>query len=789
VTLTGWVSGLDATGFYLQDNSGAANSGIFVAWKDTDTYIGTTTQSVVQDANVQVTGTLAVVGGQLQVVTTQTSVVCAPGVLNNGGCAGSVGATSTSVSSFSSAACGNIALEGQVVYSLSSVTLNPVSAGSGSGSQFGWMSGMNIPVASTHAYMKAIALGGVTLSSNTAYSIRGFVAGTPGIGNLFSVLNPRGLSDLGIIQATGAWQVNQTTTCTNNGGCTGCTPVSSTVSSSACSYTAPPTQFIPATIFDLVQRPSLPAVANSLSFSSGGFTGIYPSLSVLAGNDPGAGGFLSSTYIGSGGAAISNYSLPAPLYNGQWVYVEGFFNAPLPEAYTYAISSNAVCQNIPANSVTGSVQSPAANCTPPAGVTPALFVYSGTPTAYPTPCGIAATPSEILNTGGSGCGGTKSCQWCAACTVPGGYYLGTNENQGASSGLFVNLEVSQVLSIYGSAFSPTTYCPTFTGASLMPSFPTPTSSMRVGVAGMLTTTAAYGGVQLSNIVFTKLLHATSYGYGATQTSPAVHTTAAFGQLNMGSGYGFGTQLQNYTSTSLVPTVIYSPCPSGGVACPLTLPSTAALAQVTGHPAFVPFKGVLISIASATVLSYSAVVTLDPAVVPPSSAGTTATESKNVYVVTSTNATIAPLIVAATIYNSWDPAMPTYAGAVRPPSLFQCAVLSPLTGIMDFNSNLNMWVLYPRSADDINGGSQNIALDPNCVPACTGAPTYTFPPGGTPVNLASSSVAQPCPIPPPPPNSPPPPVLPPPPPNSPPNPSPPPPPYSPPPPKPSPPHRS
>lgn len=764
VTFTGYVTGLDTAGFYMQDNSGAANSGIFVAWKDSVSVLGTINQLVVPDAWVQVVGVLAVVGGQLQVQASASGVTCAGSAVGGGCSAGTNGATPLVWQSFSSSACGNIALEGQLVYTSAAVTLSTLS--SSSGSQFGWLSSsLGIPVVATHAYMKAIAVGGVTFSSNGLWSLRGFILGTPGVGNIFSALSPRGLADFGNIMTTGAWQINQSITCTSNGGCSGC--------ASGCGYTAP-SSLTPLTIFDLVQRPALPAVASTLGFSSCSagasesacLTGLYPSMSALAGNDPGSTGYTGSSY---GVSAVSSLSaLVAPAFSSQWVYVEGFYNAPQPATYIFPITSNSICQNIPAGVNTsttagGTVAAgavgavPYNTCTPPAGVTAALYVgtYTGT-----NQCSGLATAAQVSNIGGTGCGGTVACTWCASCTIPGGYYLGTNENQGASSGVFVNLAISQVLSIYGTAFSPTTYCPVLTGASLLPSFPTPTSSMRIGIAAQVSTSA--GGVELSNVLFTKLLQGTSYGYGVTQTAPASYVTSAFGQLGSGTGYGFSTQSQAYLYQTLVPTILTSPCLSSVGSCPLSQSQQQAL------PQFVPYKGALVTFPSVTVLSYSPYVTLDPTGAV-STAGGSPTKLSGVYVVTTTNQAIAPLMVASSIYSSWDPATPTYAGAVKPPSLFQCAIISPLTGVMDYDTALNAWVLYPRSQNDLSSGNTNSAIDPNCHMGCGGPGSPTYNVGGSAVNLpAPASIASiACPVPPPPPPSPSPPVQPPPPPLSPP----------------------
>ena len=287
-----------------------------------------------------------------------------------------------------------------------------------------------------------------------------------------------------------------------------------------------------------------------------------------------------------------------------------------------------------------------------------------------------------------------------AASLPSGYYMATEEVQGPYSGLFVNLFTTQISYLAtGGAYPVSDQCPSFPGASLLPNFPSPTSTMRVGVYGKVTMAAdGNSGVQLNYVQRSIILDSTITQAAAWPVGGM--NTAAF-------AYGY-VSVQN--ATSPYPIQVTSPCNSS--------------TQMPSHPAFMPFKSVLVTFTNVTILSYTTGVSVDGRA---SSAGA--------YVVTDTaGATAKPIIVVSTIFNTWLPGKTSGASYT---ALAQCMMMS-LTGIMEWSTSVGAWVVMPRSAADIGG---SLARNPGCV--CTPVSTPSTP-GSSNITLTGGAVALPGP---------------------------------------------
>jgi hypothetical protein len=662
--LPGIVSALTATGFYMQDS--AAANGIFVSYSPAGLKI---------DSAVTVTGTLLVLGGQLRVQATSVAVGAATLAATS---SASVGASTFAT------ACGGLAYEG-VVVSFASVTLQASTASPGN--QLGYLTTSDgLLVVSTASFMQAFQGGeGFT-------PLRGVMVGTPSMNNIFLALNPRGLADLGAFSET----VTPMYPCTTNGMCSGLTGPGNSVSAYAQS-------FEPVTIYNADFRPSTsltttfaPPGTSYATFAAAS-SGAYASLSALgvpAVAPSATTGYMYSSQISSACPAnnASTYATAYAPWLNQQVYVEGVFTSAIPVTQWFPLTDFSYCTNQDAT------------CSPPAGS--ATVFYFATAAC------------------GGGAGTAPAGFWCASCSFPSGYYMSSNEVTGPFSGIGVNLYETQIQYLSSGGLYPVeTLCPSFAGATLLPSFPSGTSTMRLGVAGTLAMdTDGASGAILTNISYTKLLET-----NVAMVQPTSLSTAAF-------SYTWPTQTGTVTGTTSVNN------PSISCASPAT--------PVISHPSFMPYKGALVSFPNVTILSYI-----------PSVSVNSATAKSGYYVVAdSTNTNAFPIIVSGNLYSSWKPASTEY---LTPPTLFQCGVLTPLTGIMDWNPTLSAWTLSPRFSTDISGGASYIPLNTQCFPACGGGLAQIVY-GGTSItlpgpisNIACAYQSPPPPSPPPPVQSPPP----------------------------------
>jgi len=638
------------------------------------------------DAGVTVTGILTVYSGQLQITSAAAIFTAAT--------------AQTAVSISFSAACSGIAYEGVVVIT-GSVTLATGSASTAG--QLGFLSSAAGLVVATQAHMQNFVANGVSFNS-----LRGVLVGTPALGNQYMALFVRGLNDMGSFPQT----VSSSASCSTTGTLGTCAGISTGPGGSP---------FVPADIYSIGMRPMSSQVSAAVSatsltsaYSGVGSTPLYTSLSAKnVPTTPTSSGYSTiATTCPTALPTNTSYQYGALL--NQWAYVEGILSTTLPQSGYSAVVYNCsfvctaaawgwsgTCSLIPADAVTA--------CD--ASLVPAIQLawFSNTGTASSPTCG---TPCGTSLTGVCGSGGTGGAVLCGACSTPNGYYMSTNEVSGPFSGIFVNLFPTQLSYLAnGGAFPAVPLCPTTGGASLLPNLPSPGTTARIGVYGQVQLTSDSSGVQLTNVQRTVLLDSPI----ATVASMISLSTAAF-------GYTYNSS-QNVIS-SLYPAIITSPCNK-------TL--------MASHPAFMPYKATLVTFPNVTILSYTTLVQLDGSAL-------FATNGNGYYLVTDTNsATVNPIIVSTVIYNTWKPAALTGANWT---TLVQCMMLS-VTGILDWNSNLNAWVLMPRSASDIGG---SLARNPGC-PVCgvAGAATIKMPLGsatGTSFSLPGPG-NNPCPSPPPP----------------------------------------
>ena len=507
VTLTGVITGLDVGGFYMQDNNLPTPTGIFVAY--VDSHAGTTQAVVLPDNQVTVTGTLKLVGGQLQLIASAAPTAPTP-----------VLALSYPLS-FVTTQCGNLAFEG-VLVTLGSATIT--SATTSPGNQFGWLSAGNVPVVATHSYMRAFQQGASLTAPTGGFALRGVLVGTPATGNLFSAISPRGLVDLGIIQASGSFAFNAT--CGASGTSTagqpagggpqgGCAAISASGMNSVYPGTAAPTGFIPTTIYNIVQRPYTGSLIEpAFSAPSSSFDPLTLTSGVAFSTTASAALASSTAYaplsaLGSGGASgvftypFSNSSTSSSYspYVGQFVYVEGLYTAPLPSTAFYAMAAGQCDSSDTTCSVKGASVAYFAGTIAPGVSCTSTPVANVGPTNLPNGTADPNTIAAIAATSG----GT----WCASCSFPNGFYLGTDEVSGTFSGVMVDLQTSQVGQLYTPITNPPTagytpdptVCPSTMGSTangiayLVPTFPSPTTTMRVGVGAQVQQSAA--GVILS----------------------------------------------------------------------------------------------------------------------------------------------------------------------------------------------------------------------------------------------------------------------------------------------------
>ena len=663
--VAGVVSGIVLGGFYMQDS--AAANGIFVK----------SSTSVSVDQAVTVAGTLTVTGGQLQLVASSVTL----------GAATLATALTTLVpSTFSSGACAGMQYEG-IVVSMTSVALSAATASAGN--QLGYLSSASgMLVVGTATYMQSFQ-GGQTFAT-----LRGVMVGTPAMNNQYLALNPRGLADLGTFTTT----VTAGSPCAVNGMCSGLT-------GGAASQT-----FTPVTIYNADFRPmtslSTSVIGTGLApiGSATGSANNYVSLSALAalgaspdtlvGTGTGTGYQLPlviSSACPSANASMYSTATYAPLL-GQQVYIEGIYTAPLPVTTLFPITDFSYCTNSDAT------------CTD----APASMFYA---------TGTTAATSTSQQSCTSVAGTTPSGTWCVQCSYPSGYYISTTEVSGPFSGIFVNLYQTQIQYLdTGSLYPMTTLCPNFAGASLLPHFPTPTTSMRLGITGTLQMDSdGASGVILNNVQYTVLQES-----GVAPVQPVALSTRAF-------AYSWPTQVNTTTGVTMVKSPGTTGVSTTG-ACPAS--NNGGTTPMISHPSFMPYKGALVSFSNVTILSYIASVNVDNA----------AKTGSGYYVVTdSSGNNVYPIIVAATIYASWKPVAIT---GLTLPSLFQCGIIAPLIGIVDWNPSMNAWVVMPRSSSDISSGGSYIPLNNNCVPACASAVRQiTF--GSTAVALPGPTVSASC----------------------------------------------
>jgi len=641
VTLAGIVSAIVPNGFYMQDSG--ASSGIFV---------NTATSPVYVDRSVSVTGTLIVIGGQLQLVASTVSL---------GAAALAAPSSATPAQSLFASACGGLSYEG-VVVSFAGVTLT--AAASSLGNQLGLQStSAGLLVVGTPSYMQQFADG------ESFSFLRGVLVGTPAMNNQFLALYPRGQGDMGSFSEN----IVSGTTCATLGGCSGLAVGSGSGA----------TTFYPLSIFNSNIRPAATgalsafapiAPAASLTSITTAANPAYASLSYLAAPNPAAVSGVSgtgyrysfspsSTECGSFTNASSYASTGYAPWMGKKVYMEGVYTSATPEVKKYVITDTTLCSN--------------ATCSCPG-------VFAATPAAtyacYPT-TSCTGTPYADGTVTGS-----PTATMCASCSFPTGYYMSTSETSGPYSGIAVDLQTTQVQYLSSGALYPMELlCPNFPGASLLPNFPSGTSTVKLGVYGTLAMdddglTAGSG----SGLVLTDVLATTILDQNAAMITPGSYSTQAF-------SYGWVANQSQANGYAMV----NSPC--------LNPP-------MYGHPGFMPFKASVVSFPNVTVLSYISTVALD------------GIDGTGYYVVSDSTGTGAfPVLVASNLYSSWRP--PPISADIAAPyaSLFQCALIAPLTGIMDFDENVGTsgaWVLSPRFFGDISGGSTFVGKNLNCVSACS-----------------------------------------------------------------------
>jgi len=696
-TLTGRVTALVAGGFYMQD-SAAVNSGIFVA---------NTVQNFVDQVVTVTAAALVQYGGQLQLqggsVTVSGSLATPAALSFSTPPSGLLTACSPTSSP------GGVQYEGMVAQFSSSVTLQAATASNGN--QLGYLvTTGGMLVLATQSYMQNYQAGA------TFASMDGVIVGTPAVQNAFAALYPRGPADLGVYSKT----ISTSATCVVAGQCTGAT-VGSGVTAGAISYT-------PLSIFSAGMRPFGPlTMVPGTSFAPTGYTPMsavgavtVPAVSITSSsstNTVGGSGYAgnpSSVFLSCSASNASVWGVANSAYTpylGKQVYIEGIFTSVASVSQYMPITDFSYVTN-PGVGVAAVCD---ATCTAalPAGAA-ALAYFTSVSGA-----GVCAAPSMVGTAGGS---------WCASCVYPSGYYMSTSEVAGPFSGVFVNLNPDQLQSVLTNLPYPmATFCPTFTGASLLPQLPSSTTTLRLGVTGTLVFDSDTGsGLVLSSITSTTVLSTDTAMVQAQQLS-----TQAF-------SYGW-TSTQNNALNSAIVTSPVAP-----TVCAATTPAIS-------NPAFVPYKGAVVSFPNVTVMSYTlSVVVSDQS----------ATSKSGYYVVTDTNAAQAyPVIISSVLYGSWKPQ--ALSTTIIPPSLFQCAIIAPLTGIIDWNPNLLAWTIMPRFSNDIAGGALSLSLNTRCTPSCSGLglPTskqLAFPsPSVVTANLPGPTAAAPaCAYPPPPPPSPP-----------------------------------
>jgi hypothetical protein len=704
VTLPGYVTAIVPGGFYMQDGGPGATptAGIFVQYATS--VLSPAGSGLAIDKAVSVTGTLVVYNGQLQVTSATT-----PGFTSPTAGSAAVGAVTLSSLNPFATPCSGMQYEGVQVL-VSSVQL--ATAALSAGSQMGFLAtSAGALVVATQSYMQNFATAssfpaGISSFPNgvTFSAMRGVMTGTPGMGNQYLALFARGLNDLGTFTMAVTSSNSSCATPTTLGTCAG---ISSGVAS--------PMTFVPADLYSLGMRPSTaisaPVTSTALSSVYAGVTspGLYTALSALnvpTGGIPGSTGYSTTApSCPSGPSALAssyNTSAYAALL-GQWVYVEGVLTANLPTTNYYAVA-NSPSASLCALTCTGNYSTcPAAGSICDSSVVVSVLLAYFSDSTCATAC---QTNQTSCATGGQQV-------LCAQCSLPSGYYMATEEVVGPYSGIFVNLFSSQVSYLAsGGAYPMSDQCPSFPGASLLPNFPSPATTMRIGVYGKVTMAGdGNSGVQLNYVQRSVILDST-----------ITQAPAFTGMSTTAFGYNYNAS-QN--ASTPYPALVTSPCNSS-----TSMPS---------HPAFMPFKSVLVTFANVTILSYTTGVQVDGRAT-----------SAGAYVVTDTAGTAAkPIIVVSTIFNTWLPGKTSGAAYT---TLAQCMMMS-LTGIMEWSSSINAWVVMPRSAADIGG---SLARNPGCV--CTTVSTPSTP-GSSSLNLTSGgtvvSVALPgpggtvCPSPPPP----------------------------------------
>jgi hypothetical protein len=693
-TLTGRVTALVAGGFYMQD-SNAVSSGIFV---------GNRAQNLVDQVVTVNAGVLVQYGGQLQL---------------QGGSINVAGTLSTpAVVSFSGSpplgllqACTPDSSPGGVLYEGMAVTFtSPVTLQAGvlsGGNQLGYQQttggmlvggggGGGLLVVATQSYMQNYQAGG------SFASMSGVIVGTPAMQNAFAALYVRGPADLGTYSRT----IFTSSTCVTAGQCTGAT-VAAMPAMSGVPASGSPVTYMPLSIFSAGLRPFGSATTvPGTTFAPTGYTpmsavgavSVAPIL-LNAPVNPGTGYAAnpSSVFLFCSSGNASTYATPgsayAPYINTK-VYIEGIFTSVAPVSAYLPVTGSAYVSN--------SVPTCDAACTAalPAGA-PSLD-YFGTATS--TGCSNRMVSPVVTGTSG----------WCALCAYPSGYYMSTSEVSGPFSGIFVNLNPDQIQSLLppNNPLPTALLCPTFTGASLLPQFPSATTTLRLGVTGTLIMDSDTGsGLVLSAVTSTTVLS----------------TSAAMVQAQLLSTQAFSYTWTGTQNNALGAALITSP--SAPMVCASGSPATPPIS----NPAFVPYKGAVVSFENVTVLSYSASVVIDSDYM----------ARTGYYIVTSSNAAEAyPLIVSEALYGSWAP-QALGSGSI-PPALFQCAVIAPLTGIMDWDSRLLAWTLLPRFASDIAGGALALALNARCEPACAASiKLLQFPSGSSPASLPGPIVPPAC----------------------------------------------
>lgn len=771
-TLTGVVTALVAGGFYMQDvvppgvPCGTAScGGIYVRAPAPPLAVAHT------DVVVVVTGTLTAVGGQLQLWALGVSGALGAGSFGVPSAGNLTTPTLASPSPTLFATCSSAAMAFEGVAVAFAGQANVTASLSSPGNQLGFVTLSSGPllVAATASFAASLRLG-----TSVAF-LRGVLAGTPAVGNYLLALVPRGIADIGTITHAVTAGALPGGGCAVAGQCSGLN--ASVLASGSRS-------FIPVSIYNANLRPKLvgpypswvgaggSSAANFAPQAPGAVLASAASLSTVAaaayvsasafgapvlygagvtgagylgqGAVTGAAGCGSQSACGTAerppfvltfdhpGGNASSYAGASPTpgafassyapWLNQWVYIEGVFNVLAP--YTgWQNASSSVCDNA---------------------------VSDATQTCTASQAGVV---TQYVGTAPGG-------RWEALCSYPSGFYMASSEALGPFASMYVSLTsgqgnyLNQVVSSRGTfaantVFSAGAACPLYPGASLQPGFPTLSTSLRVGVGGQLTLDSDGGsGAILSNVQFVDVLDTLT-----AQPDALPMSSSAF-------AYAWaGVQTPSSNGAALVGS-----------------PASCAATQPVSHPAFMPYKGALVTLPNVTILSYgisSPFISLD---------GAAALGS--FYVVSDTTGAAAfPVVVAANIYASWaPPSLVLSSGTVHYPHLYQCGIIAPLTGIIDWNPTLGAWTLSPRFALDIGGP---VPINTACSPACAGGSrSVLF--GSTIVPLPGPASAPACVYSSPPPPSPPPPAAPPPPPAppaSPPSPPPRPPPASPPPPTP------